>query len=78
MTKSGETICDFSYSSVKQPFEFLIFGCLNENLSTKIPDKKIIMSVPSAIHSHKPPIVGELWFKYLNIYDLYYFSIIKQ
>ncbi|XP_008544272.1 N(6)-adenine-specific methyltransferase METTL4 [Microplitis demolitor] len=60
VTKSGETICDFSYSSVKQPFEFLIFGCLNENLSTKIPDKKIIMSVPSAIHSHKPPIVDVL------------------
>ncbi|KAH0561153.1 N(6)-adenine-specific methyltransferase METTL4 [Cotesia glomerata] len=60
VTKSGETICDFNNSLVKQPFELLIFGSLNRSATPQIPDKKLIISVPSAIHSHKPPLIDVL------------------
>ncbi|XP_060524520.1 N(6)-adenine-specific methyltransferase METTL4 isoform X2 [Cylas formicarius] len=51
VTKSGETVCDFSKPNGKQPFERIIIGSRNNCLPK---EKKLIVSVPSAIHSHKP------------------------
>lgn len=64
VTTGGQTICDFSFSSGKQPFELLIIGS-SVDIASKIPNNKLIISVPSAIHSHKPPIIGNDC-KYIN------------
>lgn len=60
VTMSGLPICPFSEPPGKQPFEQLVFGIRadEEMLHSRPPDGKIILSVPSAIHSHKPPISG--------------------
>ncbi|XP_018334648.1 methyltransferase-like protein 4 isoform X2 [Agrilus planipennis] len=54
ITCSGAPICSFSKPPRKQPFEqiFIATKCA----SLKIPKSKIIVSVPSALHSHKPPL----------------------
>ncbi|XP_034940928.1 N(6)-adenine-specific methyltransferase METTL4 [Chelonus insularis] len=56
VTQLGTPICEFNDKLGKQPYELLIFGSLIESC-TKVPDKKLLVSVPSAIHSHKPPII---------------------
>ncbi|KAK0090781.1 hypothetical protein PV325_003801 [Microctonus aethiopoides] len=56
VTQSGHVVCDFNYNEGKQPYELLIFGVLCTNQISTIPDNKLLVSVPSAIHSHKPPI----------------------
>lgn len=63
VTKKGVPVCDFSDPPNKQPYERIIFAsCLGRNKYLKMPeDKKIIISVPSAIHSHKPPLTGKFW-----------------
>lgn len=61
ITKSGKFICPWNGPSGKNPFERII---LARNVSpTKqtleiepIPDKKLVVSVPCAIHSFKPPL----------------------
>ena len=53
MTVHGELVCDFSHS--KQPYEVCIVGQKGK-CSFTIPDQLVICSVPSAIHSHKPPL----------------------
>ncbi|XP_075215497.1 methyltransferase like 4 [Lycorma delicatula] len=67
VTKKGETVCEFSDPPGKQPYERIVFACATErSKSYKNPeDKKIIISIPSAIHSHKPPL-SELMNGYLN------------
>ncbi|GLH06217.1 Uncharacterized protein GBIM_11711 [Gryllus bimaculatus] len=58
VTNSGEPICAFADPPKKQPYERIIFGCNSEKSRCyNVPeDEKIIISVPSAIHSHKPPL----------------------
>uniref|UniRef100_A0A0C9QY00 Mettl4 protein n=1 Tax=Fopius arisanus TaxID=64838 RepID=A0A0C9QY00_9HYME len=56
VTRSGHPICNFRYQSVKQPYELIIFGIKIHNEGVKIPDKKILISIPSSVHSHKPPL----------------------
>lgn len=58
VTKSGDTVCSFSKPPGKQPYEKLIFGVRPEegSLLPRPEDGKVFLSVPSAIHSHKPPI----------------------
>ncbi|XP_015109133.1 methyltransferase-like protein 4 [Diachasma alloeum] len=56
VTQSGHPICNFRYESVKQPYELIIFGVKIGNDEVKIPDKRIVISVPSSVHSHKPPL----------------------
>nr|CAI5868802.1 unnamed protein product [Callosobruchus analis] len=54
ITSNGEPVCQFSQPPRKQPFEKIIFGF-------KKPPKnfpnKLIISIPSIIDSHKPPLV---------------------
>lgn len=55
ITQTGAPVCDFSDPPGKQPYEKIIFG--SRSLSLPLPeDGKLVLSIPSAIHSHKPPL----------------------
>ncbi|XP_015437632.1 PREDICTED: methyltransferase-like protein 4 [Dufourea novaeangliae] len=56
VTQAGNTICNFNLTLGKQPYELLVLGSVLNGDEIKIPDEKIIISVPSAVHSHKPPL----------------------
>ncbi|XP_029673685.1 methyltransferase-like protein 4 isoform X2 [Formica exsecta] len=56
VTQAGDTICNFNSAPGKQPFELLILGSALEEDKVNIPDSKLMISVPSAVHSHKPPL----------------------
>jgi len=51
---------------VKQPFEILILGKKVTNqpsptdIDTADKNQKLIVSIPSSIHSHKPPLIDVL------------------
>ncbi|XP_059054916.1 N(6)-adenine-specific methyltransferase METTL4 isoform X2 [Achroia grisella] len=47
-------VCPFSTGSKKQPYERLIIGKVGD--VTHVPDEHLFLSVPSALHSHKPPL----------------------
>lgn len=57
VTKSIQPICSFSDPPGKQPFEQIIFGS-PKGSSVSVEDK-LVVSIPSAIHSHKPPLTGK-------------------
>uniref|UniRef100_A0A0V0GC32 Putative transcriptional activator adenine-specific dna methyltransferase n=1 Tax=Triatoma dimidiata TaxID=72491 RepID=A0A0V0GC32_TRIDM len=60
VTQSGDPVCQFSGKRDKKPIERIIFGSEKcRNLKNPEPGK-VIMSVPSAIHSHKPPLTEVL------------------
>ena len=54
-------MCPFSPPPGKQPFEQIVFGCRKggKKLQPLPEENKLIISVPSAIHSHKPPLKGK-------------------
>ena len=54
VTVYGELICDFS--EAKQPYEVCFIGTKNPAMIEDIPDNLLMISVPSGIHSHKPPL----------------------
>ncbi|CAG9769346.1 unnamed protein product [Ceutorhynchus assimilis] len=56
ITVHGEPICEFSKPPGKQPFEQIIIGCRDLKANNLPRNGKILLSVPSAIHSHKPPL----------------------
>ncbi|KAI4478900.1 PREDICTED: methyltransferase-like protein 4 [Polistes canadensis] len=56
VTQMGNTICNFTSTPGKQPYELIILGCASD-INVNIPDGKLIISVPSAVHSHKPPLI---------------------
>lgn len=59
ITKYGETICEFDLPLKKQPFERIFIACHKDTTHDfNIPDERMIFSVPSSIHSHKPPLQG--------------------
>ncbi|XKL61019.1 hypothetical protein PGB90_008076 [Kerria lacca] len=63
VTTNFQPICNFSIDvNKKQPFERIIFG--TRRASSKkckmLPKSKLIVSVPSSIHSHKPPLTDIL------------------
>lgn len=76
MTQAGDTICNFNSAPGKQPYELLILGSALEKDKVDIPDGKLMISVPSAVHSHKPPLTGvNIKFKreiYSTRYSIYY------
>ncbi|XP_065226204.1 N(6)-adenine-specific methyltransferase METTL4 isoform X2 [Planococcus citri] len=63
ITQSARPICEFSTTAVrqnqKQPFERIIFASRQRRSVTckNPPPNKILVSIPSAVHSHKPPLV---------------------
>jgi hypothetical protein len=54
-------VCKFSEPPGKQPFEQIVFGYRKGgNRKQPLPEPdRVIVSVPSAVHSHKPPLSGE-------------------
>lgn len=63
MTQAGDTICNFNSAPGKQPYELLILGSALQKNKVDIPDGRLMISVPSAVHSHKPPLTGTIKFK---------------
>ncbi|XP_059622008.1 N(6)-adenine-specific methyltransferase METTL4 [Phlebotomus argentipes] len=61
VTKQGEPICSFGEEEKKQPFERIIVAAKdtpeNTSLIEKIPRDLMLVSIPSSIHSHKPPLL---------------------
>jgi len=56
----------------KQPFELLILGSALEEDKVNIPDGKLMISIPSAVHSHKPPLTGmNIKIKKYNQYNIF-------
>ncbi|XP_013187493.2 N(6)-adenine-specific methyltransferase METTL4 [Amyelois transitella] len=53
-----EPICAFTEGCKKQPYERIILGRVGE--VADLPDSHLIVSVPSALHSHKPPLIDVL------------------
>lgn len=54
VTTDMEPLCDFSTGCKKQPYERIILGKVGE---ITVPENQLIVSVPSALHSHKPPLL---------------------
>ncbi|CAL7942934.1 unnamed protein product [Xylocopa violacea] len=66
ITQAGNTICNFNFAPGKQPYELLVLGSVLNGTGVDIPDGKLLISVPSAVHSHKPPLaVTEVMKDYL-------------
>ncbi|XP_057663277.1 N(6)-adenine-specific methyltransferase METTL4 [Diorhabda carinulata] len=65
ITKTGEPICNFSHPPGKQPYEKIIFAKRKTNKTNFPVDGKILVSIPSVLHSHKPPLM-EILEKYLS------------
>lgn len=65
ITNYGQPVCKFSDPPGKQPFEQILVGIRkNSAKSLSSLNGKLIVSVPSALHSHKPPLT-ELLAPYL-------------
>lgn len=64
ITKAGDTICNFNFAPGKQPYELLVLGSVLNGNEMDIPEGKLLISVPSAVHSHKPPLT-EIMREYL-------------
>jgi N6-adenosine-specific RNA methylase IME4 len=69
VTKSGDPIVPFNIENGKQPYEVIIIGRRissthpHPNIDEEHDDlkrTKVILSTPSSIHSHKPPLVDIL------------------
>ncbi|CAK1584331.1 unnamed protein product [Parnassius mnemosyne] len=58
VTTGFKPVCEFGSGSKKQPYERIIFGKVGE--VGHIPKEHLIISVPSALHSHKPPLLDVL------------------
>ncbi|GBP22665.1 Methyltransferase-like protein 4 [Eumeta japonica] len=63
VTTNLKPLCDFGLGHTKQPYERLMIGTVG--VTRVIPDTNIIVSIPSALHSHKPPI-ADLLYPYLK------------
>ncbi|ODN00078.1 Methyltransferase-like protein 4, partial [Orchesella cincta] len=70
VTKSGVPICHFNIDNRKQPYEVIIIGIRQENLTSShgapAPKPKIVVSVPSSVNSHKPPLIDILRRRFKN------------
>jgi len=69
VTKSGDPIVPFNSGNLKQPYETIIIGRRKPETPSEVHEdlkcSKVIISIPSSIHSHKPPLV-EIFNQYLN------------
>lgn len=60
VTASGEPICSFAKPPGKQPFERVFIGCSAKHsklAELESSNDSLIVSIPSSLHSHKPPLV---------------------
>ncbi|XP_045537380.1 N(6)-adenine-specific methyltransferase METTL4 [Papilio machaon] len=58
VTRDLKPLCEFNTGCKKQPYERLIIGKVGD--VKNIPEENLIVSVPSALHSHKPPLLDIL------------------
>ncbi|XP_042867106.1 DNA N6-methyl methyltransferase-like [Penaeus japonicus] len=56
VTKAGEPVTPFPASHGKRPYERLLVASRCAKYKDTIPERFVICSVPSGIHSHKPPL----------------------
>ncbi|CAG9795673.1 unnamed protein product [Diatraea saccharalis] len=63
ITVDLEPICVFNSGCNKQPYERLMIGKVGQ--VNNVPEERIIVSIPSALHSHKPPLL-DLLTPYVN------------
>ncbi|KAI8420241.1 hypothetical protein MSG28_008782 [Choristoneura fumiferana] len=63
VTTDLEPLCDFGTGCKKQPYERIILGKVGD---VNVPKKQLVVSVPSALHSHKPPLL-DLLSPYLKV-----------
>lgn len=57
VTVDLQPLCGFGTGSKKQPYERIILGRVGD--INNVPDCQLVVSVPSALHSHKPPLLGK-------------------
>ncbi|XP_013137206.1 PREDICTED: methyltransferase-like protein 2 isoform X2 [Papilio polytes] len=57
VTRDLKPLCVFNTGCKKQPYERIILGKVG---NVNIPEESLIVSVPSALHSHKPPLLDIL------------------
>uniref|UniRef100_A0A0A9ZE37 Methyltransferase-like protein 4 n=2 Tax=Lygus hesperus TaxID=30085 RepID=A0A0A9ZE37_LYGHE len=60
VTQGGEAIRPFGSQTEKRPYERIMFGCSGDRRYKNPPPDMCVVSVPSAIHSQKPPLVEVL------------------
>uniref|UniRef100_A0A182YM83 Uncharacterized protein n=1 Tax=Anopheles stephensi TaxID=30069 RepID=A0A182YM83_ANOST len=66
VTSAGQPVCKFNEPQQKQPYERLFIGLpAGSTMAKSIPRERFLYSVPSAIHSHKPPLYDLFTSKYL-------------
>ena len=57
-------MCDLDLA-MKKPYETLILGRVSHSEASTskiaVPEARVIASVPSSIHSQKPPLHGKAW-----------------
>ncbi|CAH2042226.1 unnamed protein product, partial [Iphiclides podalirius] len=58
VTTNFKPICEFGSGCKKQPYERIIFGKVGD--VKNFPKSHLVISVPSALHSHKPPLLDVL------------------
>lgn len=58
VTVDLKPVCPFGTGYMKQPFERIMIGRVGD---VEVPENQLIVSVPSALHSHKPPLLGKLY-----------------
>uniref|UniRef100_A0A182NGS3 Methyltransferase-like protein 4 n=1 Tax=Anopheles dirus TaxID=7168 RepID=A0A182NGS3_9DIPT len=57
VTSAGQPVCKFNEPQQKQPYERIFIGAPAGSVMTKtFPRERFLYSVPSAMHSHKPPL----------------------
>lgn len=62
VTRTGRPVCEFREPLQKQPFERLFVACQADSDMERfagLREPRYLFSVPSAVHSHKPPVIGE-------------------
>lgn len=60
VTRTGELTCPFTKPNGKQPYESLILASNSPSEPTQGQKEQLIVSTPSAINSHKPPLTQVL------------------
>uniref|UniRef100_A0AAG5DV69 Methyltransferase-like protein 4 n=1 Tax=Anopheles atroparvus TaxID=41427 RepID=A0AAG5DV69_ANOAO len=68
ITKGGQPVCKFNEPNKKQPYERVFIGLPGgSSLAKSFPTERFLYSVPSAIHSHKPPLYDLFTKKFLAL-----------
>lgn len=56
VTMDLQPLCQFGSGFMKQPYERIMIGRVGD---IDVPESRLVVGVPSALHSHKPPLIGK-------------------